>query len=516
MEEIKIKPREYQQKIYESCKKENCLVILPTGTGKTLIALMLAVDRFKKYPTEKILILAPTRPLIEQHLISFKKNLPEDWADLQLFTGKTPAEKRKKIWQTAEFVFSTPQCIANDLKKNLYTLEDVSLLIVDECHRCLKNYAYNFISQKYQQQSQNQLILGLTASPGSDRETITRVCGNMGIKNVEIRTRESEDVKPYLQELEFEKIIVDFPPEFEEIRQILRELYEEKVDELKNRKLLYGYASKTELIKLQGRIFKTLSNNNSNGNYLMGASICSQAIKIQHALELLETQTYSAFKGYLLDLKKQAEEKKSKGVQRLVNDKRFLMAYTIAMTVDIEHPKLEKLLEIISQTIQRDKTAKIIVFAQFRESVKKISDSLNKLKGIKSKNFVGQAKKGEGADATGLNQKEQKKIIGEFSRGEINCLVATSIAEEGLDIPEVNEVIFYEPVPSAIRTIQRAGRTARLSKGSLKILITKNTRDQTFHYVARAREKKMYRAIDAIKQDISNGTNKKEIQKKLF
>ncbi len=512
MKEIKIQPREYQQKIFESCKKESCLVVLPTGTGKTLIAIMLSIERFKKFPKEKILILAPTRPLIEQHLISFRKTLPEDWADMQIFTGKTPATKRKEIWQTAEFIFSTPQCIANDLKKNLYTLEEVSLLIEDECHRCLKNYSYNFISQKYKEQSTNPLVLGLTASPGSDKETITRVCDNLGIKNVEIRTRDSEDVKPYLQELEFEKVLVDFPSEFEEIRQLFKVIYDEKVQELKNRKVFYSYPSKTELIKLQGRIFSALKNNNSDGNYLMAASICSQAIKIQHALELLETQTFSAFLNYLMELKKQADEKKSKGVQRLVLDKRFLMAYTLATTINMEHPKLVKLLEIIKETISKNPSAKIIIFAQFRDSVKKISDSLNNLKDIRSKTFVGQAKKGEGTNATGLNQKEQKKIIEEFSRGEINCLVATSIAEEGLDIPEVNEVIFYEPVPSAIRKIQRAGRTARLVKGSLKILITKDTRDQVFHYASQARERKMHNAIKSIK----DGMDSKIEQKKLF
>ncbi len=510
MEELKIKPREYQQKILESCKKENCLVILPTGTGKTLIAIMLAIERFKKFPTEKILILAPTKPLIEQHLASFRKNLPEDWADLNLFTGKTSADKRKKIWQTAEFIFSTPQCIANDIKRHLYSLEEVSLLIVDECHRCLKNYAYNFIAQKYKEQSKNPLILGLTASPGSDKETITKVCENMEIKNVEIRTRDSEDVKPYLQELEFEKLEVDFPPEFEEIRQLLKKVYDEKIIELKNRKLFYSYPSKTELIKCQRKIFNMLSQGNKDGNYLMGASLCAQAIKIQHALELLETQTLSSFVTYLQNLKKQAEEKKSKGVQRLVADKNFIKAYTLAITTNFEHPKLNKLLQIIEITINENKNAKVIIFAQFRDSVRKISDSLNKIPNIRSKVFVGQAKKGEGEKATGLNQKEQKKIIEEFSEGKVNCLVATSIAEEGLDIPEVNEVIFYEPVPSAIRSIQRRGRTARLIKGKLKILITKNTRDQTFHYASQAKERKMHRAIKSIKEDLSGP------QKKLF
>jgi ERCC4-related helicase len=116
-----------------------------------------------------------------------------------------------------------------------------------------------------------------------------------------------------------------------------------------------------------------------------------------------------------------------------------------------------------------------------------------------------------------LNQKEQKKIIEEFSDGRINILVATCIAEEGLDIPEVNEVIFYEPIPSAIRAIQRSGRTARLMKGKLTILITKGTRDETFYYASRAREKKMHKAIDSIKLDLENKKLKKEdIQNKLI
>ena len=114
-----IEPREYQQKIFESCIKENCLIVLPTGIGKTLIALMVTIDRMKKFPTEKIVFLAPTKPLVEQHLNYFKKHLPELFADMQLFTGTIKPEQRKKIWKTADIIFSTPQCVANDLKRNL-------------------------------------------------------------------------------------------------------------------------------------------------------------------------------------------------------------------------------------------------------------------------------------------------------------------------------------------------------------------------------------------------------------
>tara|TARA_Y100000310_G_scaffold286519_1_gene310791 strand:+ start:17270 stop:18814 length:1545 start_codon:yes stop_codon:yes gene_type:complete len=514
MEELNIKPRSYQLTIFNTCKETDCIVILPTGTGKTLIAIMMAIERFKKFPLEKIVILAPTKPLIEQHFEYFKETLPNGWADMQLFTGKIQKNKRKKIWQTAEFVFSTPQCISNDLEKNLYDLKDVSLLIIDECHRCLKNYAYNKIVKKYKIQAINKRVLGLTASPGSDKETITKVCENLGVGAVEIRTRESGDVNPYLQELEFKKIEIDFPPELEKIRILLTEIYDSKIRELKNRKVLFGYSSKTALLMTQNKLIKSISKS-KNLNSMLAASTCAQAIKISHALELLETQTLSSLIEYLKSLFKQANQKKSKGVQRLVKDPRFVKAYTLATTLSIEHPKINKLKEIVKEQFQKDKNSKIIIFAQFRETVRTISENLNKLENVKAENFVGQAIKDHGrGKMTGLKQKEQKEMIENFKDGKINVLVATSIAEEGLDIPEVNEVIFYEPVPSAIRKIQRSGRTARLSKGSLKILITKNTRDQVYHYVARNKEKKMHSVIDQIKKDFKNSIKIK--QKELF
>lgn len=504
MEELKQTPRKYQETIFQTCKKKDCLVVLPTGTGKTLIALMLTIQRFKKFPLQKILILAPTKPLVEQHFESFKNNLPEDWADMQLFTGKTPAKKRKEIWQTAEFIFSTPQCIANDIKKELYKLDEVCLLVIDECHRCLKNYAYNNIVHRYKIQAINPRVLALTASPGGDKKTIQEVCNNLGIKAVEIRTRDSPDVKPYLQELEFKKIEVDFPPEFLEIKLLLEQIFNRKVSELKHRRVLFGYASKTMLLKLQAKLMKEIKRK-KDFNKMLAVSATATALKISHALTLLETQTLSSFIAYLKDLYKQSSEKKSRAVQKLTKDPVFSKAYSLALALNKEHPKLNKLKQIVKNQFEENPNSRIIIFAQFRETVLTISETLNKIDGIKAENFVGQAIKNHGkGKTTGLKQREQKEMIEKFKSGKINVLVATSIAEEGLDIPEVNEVIFYEPIPSAIRKIQRAGRTARLSKGKLKILITKKTLDETFHYAAHHKEKRMHSAIQQIKKDFEN------------
>ncbi len=509
-----ITPREYQEEIFKTCKEKNCLVVLPTGLGKTLIALMLTIQRMKDFPGEKVVFLAPTKPLAEQHLNTFKKYLPELFGDMQLFTGAIKSEQRKKIWQTADIIFSTPQCVANDVKKRLYDLSEVSLLIEDEAHRCVKNYDYNYISKQYKVQAIHPRIIGMTASPGNDITRIKEICRNLSIEEVELRTRESPDVKHYLQELEFEKILVDFPSKFEEMKHVLTKILNQYIEELRYRKVLFGPSTKTGLIQLQKKITGTLSRGNRNYNYMLGASACAQAIKIQHAMELLETQTLEGFNKYLKNLFEQAEKKQSKGVVKLVAKPEFNFIYTQSnelLAKNQEHPKINEVIEIIKREIIKNPKLRIIIFTQFRDTATIISKKLNGLNEVKAKVFVGQATtKGK----KGLSQKEQKKIIQEFSEGKINILCATCIAEEGLDIPEVNAVVFYEPISSAIRTIQRTGRTARLNKGKLIMLITKNTKDESFFYVAKAREKKMKTAIENIKKSFAKG-NKIEFQKKL-
>lgn len=508
-----VTPREYQEKILETCKKKNCLVVLPTGLGKTLIALLLTIHRMKEHPGEKVLMLAPTKPLAEQHLASFKKTLPELFAEITLFTGTVKAEERKKRWKFSDIIFSTPQCIANDVKKRLYTLNDVCLLIEDEAHRCVKNYAYNYVAQEYKKQATHPKILGLTASPGSDKAVIRQICKNLGIDAVELRTRESPDVKGYLKERSFEKELVPFPKKFVELRVLLETLLAKFIDELKIRNVLHGPANKISLIKLQQRLSLQLSKGNRDYNLMLAASSCAQAVKIYHALELIETQTIYSLTTYLEKLEKEAKERKSKGVQRLVAQPQFSVVKSTCdalLKKGIEHPKVERATEIIQKEQREKNDAKIILFTQYRDTGQALKKILKEKKIGKPELFVGQAKKGE----TGMSQKEQKRIIEQFREGEINILIATSIAEEGLDIPEVSAVIFYEPIPSAIRAIQRAGRTARLAKGKLIVLITKETRDEAYYYVSRSREKQMHTAIEHIKEELKNP--QKEEQQQLF
>ena len=505
------RPREYQQSIFETAKRHNTLVVLPTGLGKTLIALLLASHRIEKFPESKILFLAPTRPLVEQHYDYFKKHLVKEYKS-RIFTGKINAKKRAELWERTRIIFSTPQCIENDLKNRRIHLKEVSLLIEDETHRCLKNYSYVYVAQTYFKEAKNPRILGLTASPGNEVAIIKKICKNLGIGAVEIRTRESSDVKPYLQKLQKEIIKVELTKEMQKIRSLLQEIYQKRIEELKNRKLLFSRVTKTNLIELQKKLHRMISTGNRHFNVLRGVSVCAQTIKIQHLLELLETQGIETTKNYMDNLFEQEKAGKSKAAKQLVNAKQFGDAYILLMELynkNIEHPKFEKLKRIMGEEIKQNKELKVIIFSQYRDSVNKIAQILT-AKGIKSKVFVGQAKR----KTDGLTQIEQQAILREFKQGKINALVSTSVGEEGLDIPEVDLVVFYEPIPSAIRKIQRAGRTARLKSGKLIILLTKGTRDESYHWAAHQKEKKMYRILEDIKQDFKNKINKKQ-QKKI-
>lgn len=507
-----MEPREYQNSILETAKSGNTLVVLPTGMGKTLIAFLLAKHYIEKYPKKKVLFLAPTRPLAQQHFTFFKDNLPELYAELQLFTGKIESDSRAKLWDVANIIFSTPQCIANDLKKRKISLDEVSLLIEDEAHRCLKNYDYTYIARRYlenQTDKENKRILAMTASPGSDSKTIKEICDNLGIQKIELRNRESEDVKPYIKELKTDLIKVDFPENLANIRDIIREIYNKKIEELKNRMLLFGPASKKNLLELQGKLARQISNGNTNVNVLRGISVCAQAIKLNHAIELLETQGVSQTHGYMQDIINAANRGESKASKQIANNKDFMKAHVMLTSLIgiVEHPKLIRLKELVQEEMKNNPKSRFIIFGQFRDTVAMINKMLNnQIPGIKSKVFVGQLKK----EDTGMSQKEQQQVLAEFREGMINTLTSTSIGEEGLDLPEVSCVIFYEPIPSAIRKIQRAGRTARLKPGKLFILMTLKTRDEINHWTAHYKEKRMNKILGEMKDNMDKKEEKQQ------
>jgi len=492
-------PRLYQQTILATTSLKNTLVVLPTGMGKTNIFLMLAAQRLKQYPNSKILLLGPTRPLIDQYRTVFENNFDIPHEKLATFTGHVQPNKREEMWKTCQVFFSTPQGLENDIINRRIDLKEVSLLGFDEAHKAVGEYSYVWIAKKYEQASKFPRIIGMTASPGAELEKINEVCMNLHIEDIEVRSYDDPDVKPYIQEIEVNWVKVEFPNDLKGIHKFLKECYKSKLQALKEKGFLNrkNELSKKDLLGLQASLHAELSRNRSDFNVMKAISISAEALKVQHALELLETQGLIPLHKYMSNLQKQSITTKTKAVINLVKDINFRSAFIkTENTIErkIQHPKLEKLKEILQERIKPD--MKIIIFNQYRDSAQVILEESNKINGVKAKLFVGQQKKG----TTGMTQKEQLKMLEDFKNNEFNVIIMTSVGEEGLDIPKVDIVLFYEPIPSAIRHIQRRGRTGRQEKGEVIILMTKETRDEAYRWSAHHKEKKMHRILGKLKE----------------
>ena len=488
----KLKPRIYQESIAKTAINKNTLCILPTGLGKTYVAILTAAWILEN-TKGKVLMIAPTRPLVNQHMKTFSSSMNIDSKYLITLTGRVKQEDRRELYKIGKIFFATPQIIKNDVDNGLLDLSGFSLLIVDECHRSVKKYAYTEVVERYFAQSYHPLVLGLTASPGGMQDKIDEVKKNLKIDSIEVRTEKDLDVQPYIKQTEIEKVYVDMPDELIWIKNLLESYYREKLNELLKAGLIFSLkTSKKELLDLQKRIGK-LYDEAKDKNVARFLVITSQAIKIEHALSLIETQSVYSLHKYFLEMKKNIKSSS----KSILNDRRISEAIKKINELHIkgvEHPKISKLVDIIKNEIENKKNIKIIVFANFRDTVSQIKSYLDR-NGIESREFIGQSKK----SGRGLSQKEQIQMINEFEYELFNVLIATSIGEEGLSIPAVDVVIFYEPVPSEIRTIQRRGRTGRTESGRVIFLITKNTRDEWYYWSSFNKEKRMKNIINELK-----------------
>jgi len=499
-----IELREYQVNIARSARKENTLVVLPTGMGKTIIALYLIAENLKN-KDGKILFLAPTKPLVTQHSQFLKEFLKIDEKLISIFTGEISPNKRQKIWKDSKIIVSTPQVIENDLLSNRLNLKDVSFIIFDEAHHAVGEYSYVFVSEMYKKHRENRQIIGITASPGNDVRKILEVCKNLDIKNIEIRTKYDSDVRPYVHDLKITWKEIPLPKEFAYTIQLLRKALSDRLKILKQIGVVESSSTsainKTKLLDAQRKIQQMIKSTVKPSKMLFkAASIQSEAMKIHYALELLQTQGVNALKNYFQRLGKEASLKSStKASRAIMSDRGIVEAVAYVKSLNIEHPKVDEIVKIVKKQLDEKPDSRIIVFTHYRYTSQYIVEQLKDLKNIKAVRFIGQASKDEDK---GLTQKQQANVIKKFKSGEYNVLIATSVAEEGLDIPSTDLVVFYEPVPSEIRLIQRRGRTARKMPGKVIILITKGTSDEGYYWSAKNKEKRMRSELELLRSKL--------------
>lgn len=524
-----IESRLYQQVLAgDVLKKGNTMVVAPTALGKTIVAILVSADRLQKVKNSKVLILAPSKPLAIQHEESFKEFLMLPCSSI---TGAVKTEERVKRWEESRIICATPQTVESDLLNGRYDLSSVSLVVFDECHHGVGSYSYVYLASRYVRESNFNLVLGLTASPGSDKSKIKEVCENLYIQNIVVKTEDDADVKPYFNPVGVEWVRIEMSSELEKIKKYLDKALSIRLKALKNMGIIKTVSvGKVDILKARGRIQGEIARTvNPDKELFQAISILTAVINIQHAQELIETQGVLTFNKYISRLRK----KKTKASKSLMWDDNFSRAVKLAKEAEkhgLEHPKLREVTKILKKELGSDgqtklqskrftdnedtSSSKIIVFTQFRDTLEMIHQKLES-EGIKSAKFFGQATRdGE----KGLTQKEQKAIIKSFRMGEYDVLLSTSVAEEGIDIPAVDLVVLYEPVPSEVRMIQRRGRTGRKRTGRVKVLITNGTRDEAYYWSSINKEVSMKNQLidpDVIKELNATAVQRMENQKKV-
>ncbi len=489
--------RGYQANLARIASEQDTLVVLPTGLGKTIVAVLAVADSLRD-GAQKILFMAPTKPLAEQHGETLRTMFAAPWnSRVHVLSGHIKPEDRTAVWLMPGIIVATPQVVHNDLLAGRLKANEFDLVVFDEAHRAVGDYPYVFIGQTVLRERPQTRRLGLTASPGHDIARIDEVRANLGLGHVEIRTTADPDVKEYVQDVEMEWESFPMPPGVTRVTKRLQDCLSDRVRRLKELGVLQGAGgrpSRRQLLDAVSRIQAQIRSHPSpDSKWYSGLSLQAQAMKLSHAIDLVETQGATVF----LDYAARLDEEQSKAAHSITHDKRFQEAVQIARHADEANPKLERTATLMAEGL--GEAGKAIVFAQYRSTCERIVERLGQVPGARPVLFVGQAKK----DGTGMSQKEQQATIQAFRDREHNVLVATSVAEEGLDIPQTDLVVFYEPIPSEIRSIQRRGRTGRNQAGRVVVLMTKGTQDEAAHWIAKRKERQMVQELQSLRQRLT-------------
>ncbi|MFX0066316.1 MAG: ERCC4 domain-containing protein [Candidatus Hermodarchaeota archaeon] len=498
-----IEPRVYQETIFAESINQNTLIVLPTGLGKTVIIAYASAYALKKHPDRKILITTPTRPLIHQTAEAMRNFIAiEDWEVLEV-SGTMPPTKRKKEYLDARIIVSTPQTIDNDLQFSRIDPKVFSLICIDEAHRATGNYAFVKIVESVLFENEHCQILGFTATPGNSKEQVLEVVKNLHIEKVVVRSADDPDVKDYVSIHSPEIIKINLPKSYSRSLSLLKELEDDIVKELKNQGIQINsrYISKKDALELQKEAVKLMHQDPTYGGLLI---YTANLIRVLHLRELIETQglTQAA-----KTISKWTREKKQKSLEYFLEDTRVREVRQIIEESEIEpHPKLAKLEELLRESLKVE-DSKIIVFSNYRNTIHLLHEELDKAE-IINEIFIGQSStKGD----KGLTQKEQIAVLERFRDGDLNILLSTSVGEEGLDVGNCDLVVFYDSVPSIIRSIQRRGR-GRKRQSRVVRLITQNTKDASMYYAIKRREKRMQ---EFLRLELPSFLSKEKTQKSL-
>ncbi len=502
LQEGVVEARAYQLEAVDVALSSSTLLVLPTAAGKTAVAWM-AIAEMLERTNGWALMIAPTAALVKQHFDDLELVFDKDSTKPISMSGAIPPSKREGMWNKGRLVVSTPQVVRNDVNRGLLDLSDCCLLIIDEAHHSTGERAEAQVADLYLELANEPLILGMTASPGSNTEKVQEICNRLRVGRIHLRTSEDNMLSEHLANLDIEELKVRVPDEIRELAEPLVRWQESIVERERRlgRYVMPGAVTHRGLANAMERA--NLAVRRGQADAYGSMSRIGLAMSLHHLINHLLCQGLAAAKEFL-DRKETGEDAEKKNTRNLLRDSRIRSLRDSLAEMPESHSKVGAVRRLVRERIRRDPESRIIVFATYRDTVSALETALLNLKDVRPIQFIGQSKRASG---TGLTPKQQVERIESFRAGEGNVLIATSVGEEGLDIPTADLVIFYEPVASEIRTIQRRGRTGRQRDGDVVVLIAEDTRDEGARAAALRREQNMHRAVARVGRKLARSTH---------
>ncbi|NMC08657.1 MAG: DEAD/DEAH box helicase family protein, partial [Candidatus Lokiarchaeota archaeon] len=512
-------PRGYQVTASRQSIERNTLLVLPTGLGKTIVALLHVQAILSSVAAGICLMMAPTKALLVQHRDLFQHNLAIPDAGLAIVDGETMPDNRRVYYQSLTgkriVLFMTPQTVLHDLEKGRLPRAAIIDLVVDEAHHATRGDPYALVYAYLREHHIQPRVLAMTASPGETEQHIIDVCQNLGINPADmiIKTREDPDVEAYVFHLDVKRYELDLTPEYEDVRGRLVAVLREPCAWLQSaglagKKVAVGADSLSlpSWEELQVLADKHLAGASARGIgegeiepdadtqsadqpalAVPGArrelvSNLVLALRARHCVELVETQGFPALLAYHEKLAAKVAEEPTESLLALVTHPQYKAAIDDAGKLVSEgsprarHPKLDALGDVMRDFTAAHPASRCIVFTKYRASIPMLVEYLSGVAGVAARRFVGQGS--PSPKDVGMNRDEQQAVLRAFKAGEFNVLVATKAAEEGIDVAECDMVAFYEATASVIQFIQRQGRAGRRRDGNIAIMHARGTSDQ--------------------------------------
>uniref|UniRef100_A0A673UW01 RNA helicase n=1 Tax=Suricata suricatta TaxID=37032 RepID=A0A673UW01_SURSU len=553
--------RPYQMEVAQpALEGKNIIICLPTGSGKTRVAVYVAKDHLdkKKKAAEpgKVIVLVNKVPLVEQLFRKEFEPFLKKWYHTIGLSGDTQLKiSFPEVVKTYDVIISTAQILENSLlnseigEDDGVQFSDFSLIIIDECHHTNKEAVYNNIMRRYLKQKlkNNKLkkeckpviplpqILGLTASPGvgvakrqaEAKEHILKICAHLDACTIKTVKENISQLKDQIKEPCKKFAIADDTRE---------DPFKDKLLEIMTKIQSFCEMSPMSDFGTQPYEQWTIQMEKKaarEGN--RKDRVCAEHLrKYNEALQINDTirtiDAYNHLEAFYNDEKEKKfaiqeddsdengeegnnddDEDEEDGKKPLRVDKtdRFLMMLflenkkmlkKLAENPKHENEKLTKLRNtIMEQYTRTEELARGIIFTKTRQSAYALSQWITENKkfaevGVKAHHLIGA---GHSSEFKPMTQNEQKEVISKFRTGKINLLIATTVAEEGLDIKECNIIIRYGLVTNEIAMVQARGR-ARADESTYVLVAHSGSGVIEREIVNDFREKMMYKAIEHI------------------